>query len=1093
MGRYNPHVPRILGQEWVPIRDENIIYNQFNNNVERGYTFSVEAPRILQQGKFYINKFPENFLKEEVMTIGVYPAGKEEQSGPIQTVLIPCNNGTLTGGVGLTNPWSLFRANSVADALQNPSDNRSLEASLGATAPSVNNAYIYFAVNQYAQLLQGKRILGLNLVYSAFFSACADPRGAGIGLAISTPNPTNSEGQWRYPNIYQAPDDAFGTVTRSFNEGVLNRVYLGDTNLFFGSTTNSSNPPVNVVPWTYSELQRFEMSNASPYAIYLNALPSLGGQCFVEFGYMALEVVYCEETRVAVGSTVYNISTDAGGFQQFAYVMGGNSITLRDPVSLALNPTLNPGTNYTVTLSQSNVGDAPLVFSGNVIGPQPQVNALRELYALPSLPGVEIKIPFPPDEDIDGEVFTVAETHIIPQISLYASGAPMTEIHPYGRQSIAQVYGTITATQEILDDPLNPAANYSWPQVRYYARRFGDTVIPLKLSALTPTVTGAGFMPVFLTPQQWDALPEILDGWKEVTLRFPVPPIMSGSLTTEAKWVWSAAGETAGNRWEVLGATAPALSGLPGNMLNLAYPPNQLGPATYGAPFLGVSVDEEWMPGWSPPVSGTTDDPASDAVLIFSQDMPTVTGMTVVVQSQPVTGIGQNCGIDPAFIPDFIQYNQISWPYQVSDGMNDYFTRTVVAGWGTSTSGVPWTVSTVNANWAVNGSQGQVTLATLNTYYAATNTTTNYLDVTGSYRIASSIPASGSDHWGSVFLRSTGGTANQLYVRVGFELDGTVKLYLTSVTASVHTTLASTVIAGSYTPGTFFNVKFDLAGLMFKAKAWIDGDAEPVYWTLNTSITTNTGPGTIGVRAIVGNGSPVPTLSFDNLIIRDSNFGYYELQRQDPVDTTWMTIMKVTSPAVSGFSDFEARVGLLASYRMRGVNVLEFAGPWSTTFSTTIPEPGVLGTAITADANVLIFTTNELQNGSANLAYAMAWEGSVSEDFSFPEASFVALQSMYNKDFFTAFRPRERGGERFSRTILVQAAAIAAPTLADFTSLRDMAWEAVNYICVRDQEGNRWFATVLVPSGKVRHFRRIYMAEIEVIEVTDTPTPVDPS
>jgi hypothetical protein len=127
------------------------------------------------------------------------------------------------------------------------------------------------------------------------------------------------------------------------------------------------------------------------------------------------------------------------------------------------------------------------------------------------------------------------------------------------------------------------------------------------------------------------------------------------------------------------------------------------------------------------------------------------------------------------------------------------------------------------------------------------------------------------------------------------------------------------------------------------------------------------------------------------------------------------------------------------------------------------------------------------------LAYSNAWEGSVNEEFTFPEATFVQLQAMYNKDFFTAFRPLERGGERFSRTVLVQAAAIAPPTLADFTSLRDMAWDSVNYICVRDQEGNRWFATILVPSGKVQHFRRIYMAEVEVIEVTDTPTPVDPS
>ena len=143
--------------------------------------------------------------------------------------------------------------------------------------------------------------------------------------------------------------------------------------------------------------------------------------------------------------------------------------------------------------------------------------------------------------------------------------------------------------------------------------------------------------------------------------------------------------------------------------------------------------------------------------------------------------------------------------------------------------------------------------------------------------------------------------------------------------------------------------------------------------------------------------------------------------------------------------------------------------------------------------HILIFTSNEHQDGSINLAYSTAWMGeSVEEDFVFPEAGFVQLQLMYNKDFVTAFRPLERGGERFSRTLLVQAAAIAPETLADFHGLRDMAWDTVNYICVRDEDGNRWFATVLVPGGRVLRDRRLYLAPVEIIETNDTPTPVDP-
>jgi hypothetical protein len=74
--------------------------------------------------------------------------------------------------------------------------------------------------------------------------------------------------------------------------------------------------------------------------------------------------------------------------------------------------------------------------------------------------------------------------------------------------------------------------------------------------------------------------------------------------------------------------------------------------------------------------------------------------------------------------------------------------------------------------------------------------------------------------------------------------------------------------------------------------------------------------------------------------------------------------------------------------------------------------------------------------------------------------------------------------------ILVQAAAITVPSLADFKGLRDLAWDDLPYVCVRDELGNRWFANVLVPAGETKRNRRLYLAQIRVTEVTDTPAPV---
>lgn len=1090
MDRYNPHLPRILGQEWVPIREEDLIYNQVNNNIERGYSFSVTGARFLSHAKYYINKFPENFFREEVFTANIYPAGTEDQSGPIRSVIIPCNGGALTG-----SSFSYVNATGTADALQNPSSNRFINMIL--SGPANSRASMFFAVNQYAQLLGNKRILGVNLLYSASQQSFAtDDRGqvSEADVYIMSPNVGGFTGFWQYPGLFGGNNPL--QPLHNFKPNVMNRIFLGDTNLFWNTNTTAglqSNP--NVIPWTYSELQRFEATSPNPYQILIESASGVTpfGPVFA-LSYMALEIVFCEEKRIIFGSTVYNGGT---GSPSFMYLMGGNSISLVDIPTLSFAPTILAGTEYTITLSQGNTGDHPLIFTPAPIGPEPAVNALRQLYSIPTLPGIEVNIPFPPTPDIDGQVFTVNETDIIPQLSLHLNPPPgsgvLTEIHPYGRQSVAQVFGNITATQDIMEDDLFPVANYTWPQVRYYARRFGDTIVPLKLSALVPSITGqSGFQSVYLTPQQWDNLDEIVDGWKEVTLRFPVAPIMTGGTSLTAKWAWSAAGETSGNRWEVLGATAPALSGLPGNMLKMS--PVQLGSATYGQPTAGTTVDEEWMPGWSPLVSATTDDPASDAVLIFSQDMPSITGMTISVLNQAVSGIGLNCGLNPAFIPSQIKYNRITWPTQQFFVVNDDFTRTSASGWGTATSGQTWTTTGgVATDYTVNGSSGVVSVTAAGSS-RITSITASLLNLDGSAQISMTTTPTVAMTWGALTWHNNSVSNDMYQGEIDFMPDGSVAVAIRRWVAGVDTVLASQTVGYNYVLGTKFNIKVQQRGFFIRAKAWIDGDTEPSFWQLRVSDTNFDDPASVGTRTRIDAGGGTPqVVVYDNVIFTDANFGALELQRMDTVDTTWQTIMKATSPAVSGFNDYEARVGLLSSYRIRGVNALNFAGPWSSTVTSTVTAPGVVGTQIDTTSNVLIFTTNEVQNGSSNLAYCNAWDGEVVEDFTFPEANFVKLQAMYNKDFFTAFRPRERGGAQFTRSILVQAAAIAPPTLADFNNLRDMAWDDVSYICVRDDDGNRWLAAVMVPSGAVRHFRGLYIAQVNIAEVTATPSPVDPS
>lgn len=224
-----------------------------------------------------------------------------------------------------------------------------------------------------------------------------------------------------------------------------------------------------------------------------------------------------------------------------------------------------------------------------------------------------------------------------------------------------------------------------------------------------------------------------------------------------------------------------------------------------------------------------------------------------------------------------------------------------------------------------------------------------------------------------------------------------------------------------------------------------------------------------------------------------AGWGYYEIARQDATmpATQWETIAQITAPNVTTTADYEARVGVATRYRIRMVHHTGIAGPWSATVTATIPAPGVTGTAV--DVGVLLFTSNS--DPAANLAYITTWPaGQAAEEFTFPEGTQTDLQSMYQRDYRVAFRPTERAGTEFTRTMLVNAACIPPSTMsAGFTDLRDLAWDTIPYVCVRNELANRWLAAIAVPSGSVRRLQagHTMLAPVTIAEVTATPAPLD--
>ena len=839
MGNYNPHAPYIIGQEWVPIRQADYIPD--NGVTEQGYTFSLGHATTIVSGAYYTKDPTPGIARVWAEFMAVYPAGEEDQTGPIKSVIVPCNAADVTG-TGITA--------TVAD-LANPSD--SLAATFQAGAGFGGTLGLGFAVPSFSQQLFGKRILDVRLLYCAALSSSLGTPAALAAFLVQGRRPALGSAEINYSEGIQGGFVGSATVG-------IDSISLTDLNPYWQSGVTAFTQS-RIYPWRYQELVNFSPgagSAADRLSIIFNP-NTLQSSAFTNFNdnvsllYAALEVIYCEEKRVLYGG-----DTNLSGTNPYLPTPGGGKYTHLRTTGFAI-PSANLAVgDYTVTHTHRDL------VANSSVGPiQPLLRAIRELYQLPNQRGIQVNRSLTLED-----TFTVTGTTVLPHLTLHHSAGVVTGVHAYGTQIDVPVYGTITAVQEIEDDPVGAAATF--PQVRFYARRFGDTTVALRLIDVATGLSTAS-----ITVAEFDALPEIVDGWKEINLRFATPPTFA-TAAGDVDWRWDAVGETAGNQWQVLGCDGPSVTGT-----------QAIGPATYFAP-VGNTVALTWQ---SPAISGLAEDPLADAVLIFSQDPPAVTGFAITTGTQPITGISIDCGVPSNCIPTGIYCNQLSWSAQTA------------------------------------------------------------LPVTG--------------------------------------------------------------------------------------------------------------------------------------------FGYYELQRSDTVEPdNWQTILQATSTTVTGFCDYEARTGVLSSYRIRVCNVLDFCGAWATG-SATIPSPGVTGPGGFGSGNsVLIFTSNTGPTG--NLAYRMQFDGTPIEQFAFPEADEVQLQRMFGKDFPTAFHPLERGGDRFQRVMLVSAAAIPVPSLANFHGLRDLAWAQLPYLCVRDELGNRWYANVRVPSGTVRRDRTLYFAQIEVSEVTDTPAPVDP-
>jgi phage replication-related protein YjqB (UPF0714/DUF867 family) len=131
------------------------------------------------------------------------------------------------------------------------------------------------------------------------------------------------------------------------------------------------------------------------------------------------------------------------------------------------------------------------------------------------------------------------------------------------------------------------------------------------------------------------------------------------------------------------------------------------------------------------------------------------------------------------------------------------------------------------------------------------------------------VPTGGS-HFLHLGGRFTGLNDNYL-ARLEFSTTSTLTLTLRKRVAGTETLLAtaSANITGNYafTPGRMFYLRFNVTGSLLSAKIWQAGQTEPDGWAVQTTDTSITAVGSVGIRSILSsaNTNTLPvTFSYDD-------------------------------------------------------------------------------------------------------------------------------------------------------------------------------------------------------------------------------------
>jgi PKD repeat protein len=201
-----------------------------------------------------------------------------------------------------------------------------------------------------------------------------------------------------------------------------------------------------------------------------------------------------------------------------------------------------------------------------------------------------------------------------------------------------------------------------------------------------------------------------------------------------------------------------------------------------------------------------------------------------------------------------------------TDLAKDDFTRNVASGWGTATTGGPWTITGTASALKVADGLGQVTIPGGSTR-VATLAGVNATDVDAKVKVSLDAVPVGGDSYTTISTRQVGATyyGANLWVRAS----GAVYLVL----RQGGTVLSTTQVAGlTYTPGLELQVRLRTTGTnptTVSGKIWRASQTEPAAWlsTVTDSTASLQGPGTVGLRANITGTSAARVTRFDDFLV----------------------------------------------------------------------------------------------------------------------------------------------------------------------------------------------------------------------------------